>query len=194
MKRLINIAVVVIFLTTGFNVYAADRIDVKIQENNTLLVEVGKAEQGAYLVLEDMNGEILFKDSFINRALYQMTVNLSTMPEGTYFLRLDKEYAVLTSIIVKTETGLQVKEGTSEIAFKPRFKVENDMVLVQLTNPSEIPTKLRVYTSSGELVGECEGRKSIFKKTLDFSQMPVGEYVIRILNGDNSYIKKVQIG
>ena len=194
MKKMINIAVVVIFLITGFHVNATDRIDVKIQENHTLLVEVGKTEQEAFLVLEDENGEILFKDRFINHEYYKMKVNLSIMPMGIYYLRLDKEYAILTSTIVKTEEGLHIKGGTSEIAFKPRYKVEDHRVLVQLTNPSETRTKLRVYPAGGEMIGECEGGKSLFKKTLDFSHMPAGEYVIRIVSGDKNYTKKVQIG
>lgn len=193
MKKLINIAVVVFFLTIGFNARAERGIEVKIQEKEILVVEFGKMENGALLIFQDKKGEILFKDSLINNEPYTTALNLKVLPKGTYYLSVEKEFAILTSVIIKSDAGVEIQGKSSEIVFKPRYKILNDQVSVFLSNPEKTITTLDIFDSKGELVGTCAGGKALFKKTLDFSGMPGGEYTIKIKKGNRTFEKIVSI-
>ncbi len=194
MKKLMNIAVVVFFLTVGFNARAEKGIDVTIREDQILVVEFGNMEKGALVLFQDRKGEILFKDSLIDNKEYKTALNLEVLPKGIYYLSIEKEFAIHTSQIIKSDSGVEIKGKSSEIIFKPRYKITNDLVSVFLSNPGKESTRLYVYDAKGALVGECAGGKELFKRTLDFSSMPAGDYTINIKKGDRIFQKIVSIG
>lgn len=193
MKKLMNIAVVVLFLSVGFTARAEKGIDLKIQEDQILVVELGNFEKGALLLFQDKKGEILFKDSLIDNKEYKTALNLEILPKGIYYLSIEKEFAIHTSQIIKTDLGVEIKDKSSEIIFKPRYKIQDDLVNVFLSNPGKETTRLYVYDARGALVTECAGGKELFKKTLDFSSMPAGDYTISIKKGDRIFEKVVSI-
>lgn len=189
-----NIAVLLLILSAGFTARAEKGIDVKIQEDKILVVELGNMEKGALVLFQDRKGEILFKDSLIDNKEYKTALNLGILPKGTYYLSIEKEFAIHTSQIIKSESGVEIKGKSSEIVFKPRYKIQDDLVNVFLSNPGKESTRLYVYDANGALVTECAGGKVLFKKTLDFSSMPAGDYTISIKKGDRTFDKVVSIG
>lgn len=191
MKKLIKNAIFALMLMIGVNVTAADGIDVKVEGNQ--IIEIALREKGT-LTFQDGKGEILYKDSCVSGDAFIRKINLSEIPNGAYYLKFDKEDSILTSEVVKSDSGIKINPDSSEIVFKPVFRINNKMVGFLLTNPTESKAKLKVYDSEGTLVGIAETNDSyVFKRTLDFSNMPAGKYMISLSVNGNNFMKEVSI-
>lgn len=191
MKKLIKNAIFALMVFAGMQLTAADGIDVKLNGNQTL--EIALKEKGT-LTLQDGKGEILYKDSCVSGDAYKRQINLSEIPNGIYYLKFDKEDSIITSEIVKSGSGIEIDGESSGIVFKPVFRVDNKHVNFLLTNPTESKAKMRVYDAEGILVGEASGAKEyVFKRRLDFSNMPHGDYTISLTVNGNNFIKVISL-
>lgn len=191
MKNVIKNAIIALLFIMSANANAGEGIDVKLDGNQT--IEIALKEKGT-LTFQDRKGEILYKDSCVNGDSYKRHINLAEIPEGTYFLKFDKDDSILTSEIVKTKSGINIDKSSSTIVFKPVFKVNGKMVNFLLSNPTEGKVRLRVYDVKGVLVGKAEEKEGyVFKRTLDFSSMPAGDYTISLTVGENNFVKVLSI-
>lgn len=192
MKKLISTTVMMFFLSISFNAKAEKGIELKIEGGQILVVEFGNMEKGTFLLFQDEQGEVLYKDNLITDKPYRASLDLGNLPKGTYHLNVEREFAILNSVITKSEEGLKITKN-SEIVLKPRFKVEDDKVFILLRNPEKVKTQLKVYDTSGILVGNCGGKKQVFTRTLDFSKMPAGKYTVSIQQGKRNFTRTLFI-
>lgn len=192
MKKVINIILVTVGLTFGNAAYAAGELDLMIKENKTLVVNLDDVERGDLLFLTNKAGEILFKDSILLDEPYSKSLNMEIVPRGTYYLNLEKEDHIQTSVIEKTEQGIVIRDDFRRTFFKPCFKEEGRQVIVFLTNPGESLTRLEVKDAQGTLVANERDSKYNFIRVLDFSEVPSGDYTISIHNGDKLYERVVK--
>lgn len=194
MKNVMRMSVLVFLLVTGFKVKAAEVIDIKVKDNQIILVELGKVEKGTVIILQDIMGTTLFKDSLVSSNGYRKSLDLEVIPRGVYFLHLETEKSILSSKIVKTAKGISIEGKSSGITFKPCFEVMEDKVLVFLSNLNESTISLEIYDAGGELLNTINNSGSILKKTLDFSKVPAGEYTINIKMENRTFRKKITVG
>lgn len=191
MKKLIGIAAVVLLMTN--TVFAKNPgLEIRVKEKEILLVQLEDIQKGSFLFLKDSTGEILFRNN-LEDGTYETTFDFEVIPVGVYFLTFDNGQLLRTTTIEKTSAGLEVKKKP-EVVFKPCFKVEGNNVMVFLTNINEDITFLKVYDTRGNLVGETRDKNNTFTRTLDFSAMPSGEYIISLRTGDNVFEHKVNLG
>jgi len=67
------------------------------------------------------------------------------------------------------------------------------LVRILFANFEQNKTFLKVYDSSGILIGNLNSKEVVLKKTLDFSNVPSGKYRIEIgINGQN-FTKEVNL-
>ncbi|MBZ9629850.1 T9SS type A sorting domain-containing protein [Salegentibacter sp. LM13S] len=190
MKKLLKNSLLLVALITGINLYAADRVEVSVNEGQTLIVEL---DDVSTVSLEDASGFILFKDSPALDGNYRKQIDFSRIPTGTYFLNSEDLNGIYTTVIKKSSTGLSIEDKTAAVVFKPIYRVESKQVRFFLTNPAETYASLRVYDAAGELVGEIKEKGYTVSKTLDFSKMPKGEYTFRLSVADKVITEKLSI-
>ncbi len=192
MENVFKKALLVLTLSTGFMMEATEDLDVRVVDNQNLKVELNKGEKGDILLLKDIFGKVLFKDSIGRRVSYKKLFNLELVPNGIYYLNLDKEGSLLVTSIKKTENGLEI-DKSSRFVFKPCFEIENRQVKFFLSNPKKMNAKMKVYDSNGVLVGNLSSRELVLKKTLDFSNVPSGIYSVEITIDDQKFFKELKI-
>jgi hypothetical protein len=171
---------------------AAEDFDIKVLDSQNLMVELKSGSKGDVLLLKDQFGKVLFKDVITSNSTYQKTFNLHLVPNGIYYLKLDNESIIQTTVIAKSNSGLEIEKG-SEIVLKPIFKIKDKQVRVLLSNPEQYKSFLKVYDASGILMANLNSKDVEFKKILDFSNVPSGKYRIEIeINGQN-FTKEVNL-
>ncbi|MBZ9728974.1 T9SS type A sorting domain-containing protein [Salegentibacter sp. JZCK2] len=190
MKKLLKNSLLTVALVAGLNLYAADRVEVSVNEGQTLIVEL---EDVSTVSLRDASGFILFKDSPALDGDYKKKINFSRIPEGTYFLNTEDLNGVYTMVIKKTFNGISIEEETATVVFKPIYRLESNKVRFFLTNPSKTNATLRVLDAKGELVGEVKDKAYTVNKTLDFSKMPKGEYIFKLSVSGEVFTEKLSI-
>jgi len=190
MKKILKNSLLLVALMTGINFYAADRVEVSVNEAQTLIVELDEIRT---ISLKDASGFILFKDSPALDGHYSKQIDFSRIPTGTYFLNTEDLNGIYTTVIKKSSNGINIADKTAAVVFKPIYKVESNEVKFFLTNPSKRNATLKVYDPNGELVGEVKERTYTVNKTLDFSKMPKGEYTFRLSVSGEVFTEKLSI-
>ncbi|WP_417887861.1 hypothetical protein [Zunongwangia sp.] len=192
MKNLLKISLLALTLVLS-NTLSAKDIDVKVNKENRLVVELANSQKGAELVLADIHGEVLFKD-YLKSSSYKKALDLNEIPRGTYFLSIEREDSILTTVISKSNKGVIVNDENSKIFFKPFFKtVDGNKVKVSFTNPQYKDANFRVYDDNGIEVASSVNNDLVVKKTFDFSNVPSGKYTISLLVGDQVVDKTLDI-
>ncbi|CAM4133194.1 T9SS type A sorting domain-containing protein [Gillisia limnaea] len=192
MKNEFKNALLVLALCIGFMMEAAEDLDVKVLDNQNLMVAINRSDKGDVLLLKDTFGKVLFKDSIGKMEPYQRTFNFELVPNGIYYLNLDKEGSLLVTTIKKTENGLEIDE-LSGFVFKPCFEIEKRQVRLFLSNPKKMKAVMKVYDSNGVLVGNLYSRELVIKKTFNFSHVPSGIYRVEIKIDDQKFFKELEI-
>ena len=190
MRKLLKNSLLTVAFVTGLNLYAADRVEVSVNEGQTLIVDLDEVRT---VSLEDALGFILFKDSPALDGNYRKKIDFSRIPAGTYFLNTEDLNGVYTTVIKKSTKGISIEDKTAAVVFKPIYKVESKTVKFFLTNPAKTNATLRVYDAFGELVGEVKEKDYTVNKTLDFSKMPKGEYTFKLSVSGKVFTEKLSI-
>lgn len=182
----------VLLLVSG-RAKAADDLEVKVTEKKTITIELNNLTADAVLLFRGSNGEVLFRDSLQLKGDYSRTLDLEVIPNGIYLISLEREDNVLTREVVKSTKGVEITGTPSKIIFKPSFNIMEREVQVFLTNPGKKTSYFDVYDKEGELVTTIINHGSVVQKSLDFSKMPAGEYVIKVRVADYIFIRNFEL-
>ena len=180
MKNTIKTLMMTLLVMFVINVHAADGVDLKINDQQSLVVEVKKVETGSVLSLINSTGDVLYKDRFLNEKNFSKTIDFKNLPDGKYLLIMDKEFIRSTSVITKNNELVSIDSEAYSTVFKPCFRKENDLVKFYLVNPSENYIEVEIFDKHGESVGNLKSRDSVLKTTFDFSDVNPGDYTFRI--------------
>lgn len=194
MKTTMKTLAMTLLLLVFMNVKAADELDIRINDQQNLIVELQSIEKGAVLSLLDESGEVLFKDRFFNERTYSKILDFENLPDGKYSLKLDKEYSVATSVIRKTGKNITISKGEYSFVYKPVLKVDGYKVALYVANPEETFMHVEIYDKYGESVQYFKTKDLILKRTLDFSRVPAGSYTVTIKTSRNSFKKTLTVG
>lgn len=193
MKNVWRMPVFVVLLLTGMIAKASDGFNVRVTENQNLLVEMDRVEEGTILFLQDNDGNILYKDSIMLNESFRKVFNLEIIPRGTYFLNVEKENRILSTVLVKNSEGISIKEDVSGIVFKPYYKVEEEKVKFFLSNPEGNKVWVRVYDEGGVEIGSIFSSSPVIKRTFDFSEVPSGNYNVQVKTKSRSFLNKLTV-
>ena len=193
MKNVFRLFLLVLLLVS-VGAKAADELEVKVTAKRTITIELDNLTTGAVLLFQGKNGEILFRDSLQSQGHYKRTFDLEVIPNGIYLVSLERENSVLTREVVKSNEGVELNGNPSQIIFKPYFKVIEREVQIFLTNPGKKPAYFDVYDKQGNRVTSVTNRGKMIQKRLDFSQVPAGEYTIKVRVGERTFTKNVNLG
>ncbi|MCM8570235.1 T9SS type A sorting domain-containing protein [Gramella jeungdoensis] len=194
MKTTIRTLGITLLFLVFMNVKAADELDIRINDQQNLIVELQSIEKGAVLSLLDESGEVLFKDRFFNESSYSKILDFESLPDGKYSLKLEKEYSVATSVIRKTGKSITISKGEYSFVYKPILKVDGNKVALYIANPEETFMHVEIFDRYGKSVQYFKSKDLILKRTLDFSRVPAGSYIVTIKTKKNSFTKTLTVG
>lgn len=194
MKKLKNISLIAFFFTVAsVGGMEVEKDGISLNGDQTLVVELSKVNQGTLISFEDHKGVILFKDNLLRNGNYNKTLNLQMIPEGIYYLKVEKRFATRIWKIEKNSGGVEIFTNSSTVSFKPHFRKQKDLVQVYMANPGGSNVALTVEDKKGEVLVALAGKNKDFRKNLDFSSLPAGEYYIKVSKGKEKFEERVDI-
>ncbi|WP_324718993.1 hypothetical protein [Salinimicrobium sp. HB62] len=194
MKKLKKISLVALFLFT-FSVTGAKEKDgdgVSLNGEQTVLVDLSNVNWGTSILFEDNFGVTLFKDDLLKDGQYNKRLHLEMVPQGIYFLKVDKRFATKVWKIKKSSKGVEIV-GKSATISKPHIRVQAKRVNVFMNNIQKGRVDLTVENRSGEVLTVIKDSGEHIQKTLDFASVPPGDYWIKIAKGQERFKEKVVI-
>ncbi|GAA0763005.1 T9SS type A sorting domain-containing protein [Psychroflexus lacisalsi] len=193
MNTIFKTSLSLLLLIVNFNVNAARQFEVNVNSENVLEIQITGNDDNNKLSFIDAKGELLFVDTELSQPYFKK-ISLKTLPKGTYTISLENSNIISYKSVLKTSRGIKVEDYG--VVFKPKFKVMNTnkrQVRVSFTNPTKDFTQMKIYDAEGHLIMDVKDKDLVFKKTLDFSEAPAGEYSVAINSRGLSYLEKLYI-
>ncbi len=194
MKKTLKNLLVIPLLLVSINVLATDGMNLKVNDKHSLVVNLQKIEEGAMLSLLNENGEILYKDQFIEKNDFTRIFDFKALANGEYTVILDREYHISYSKIRKNEENLVVDNNSYELVFKPLYRVKGGQVSLYLANPEENKVEIKIFDKFGVPVGKLNCKDLVVRRKLDFSEVPPGNYTVEIKTKTNNFTKTLVVG
>lgn len=193
MRQFINTLAITLVFLTSFATLATENFEVEVKSDQILNIKISNLQPSDQLIFKDSNGEVLFKEQSLSQP-YTRHISLEDLPNGTYSLSLEDTYMTSTKTIFKTKSGIRV--SNSEVAFKPHFQLmepNSKKVKVAFVNSTMQPAQFKVLNKKGQVIFNLENSDTVFSKTLDFSEVPSGNYSIAVNTKGRSYYKDITI-
>lgn len=181
-------------VASSWNALAADGMNLKVVDEQKLIINVEKTESNAILTLYDNKGVVMFKDLFDAKTSYSKILNLNGINDGKYVLVLDKKYSKLTSTIIKKGDEIHLSSEANVFCSKPSFRVDDKKVKLSLSNATESMTTIEVFDSRGATVAKMKSEDIVVKKTFDFINVAPGSYTFKIKTPEDTFIETLEVG
>lgn len=187
MKKVIGYSFVAVMLLFVLNSNVnATNYDVNAVSNEVFKIQVNDAPKNSSLSLYDANGVLVFEESVIE-AGYGKKLDLSAVPDGTYSMAVENAKTIETTLINKSNKGLEIVKN-KEVFVKPSFvKGANNSLNVYFHNAKNAKIDVAVYDVQGNLIKKVSTTDSTIEKTLDFSNTPRGSYEVVLSSKDDDY-------
>ena len=139
------------------------------------------------LSIEDKNENVVYYSSTISGdELYKKVYDVSNLADGTYYLianfgssKVKKEFVVSDSKVVYSNTN-------DEIACKPIFRQDGDLLYVMYQCPVNNPVEVD-FKEDSETFYSHNIDKSRLAAKYDLSYLPNGDYSVVLNTGDNKF-------
>jgi len=199
MKNIIkrSLAVVVLSIATLASVSAKDfDMEVKKVDDRTVDLIIEKTSQPVDIAFVDVNGVVLYKYSYKELPTSTKRYNFKDLPKGTYYFKVESATKIETIPVVVTQSETVINSDKKEITYKPHFRVDGDVVSINLLNIDESVVDIKVFDqTSNSLVHQeiLQGKKSIGKR-FDFSSVNDRRvYRLEVTHLGNTYYKTVSL-
>ncbi|MGY0391352.1 hypothetical protein ACW5R3_02175 [Bizionia sp. KMM 8389] len=151
MKNLIRKSLVMFLLltTVAINANAVDSIRVTNESKATLLV-LPDVKEGNLLIIKDIFNETLYEEKIQDSGNYIKRFDLTTLPDGSYYFQLFKDYEVRTIPFSLKANQVTLKKSLETIIQKPEMKTKNNVVYVSKNNSNNKDVKVSIYYNEND--------------------------------------------
>lgn len=194
MKRTVKTLVMLAIVAFSWNALASDGINLKVNDEQHLIVDVENIESSAVLTLLDIQGNVIFKEQFPAETNYSKILNLVQLNDGKYLLVLDKKFSRSTSTIIKKGREVSVDTTAYAVVMKPTFKLENETLSLSMSNAKGSKTEIEIYDSSGDRLEKVNCKDLVVKKSFNFSNVRPGKYTVIVKTAEETFTETFDVG
>lgn len=166
MKNLIKRSLVAAVLFTALLGYGKDVNPKKrINDDNLTTLTLKHVEKGNQLLVKDLKGLVLYKETIQKSGVYLKGFDLTELPNGTYFFELDK---TLKTEIIPFEVENQkakINKKDSDVVYKPYVRFNNDLIYLSSLSLNKSPLEIEIYYTSDDLTFEGKIYSETIKNT-----------------------------
>jgi len=116
------------------------------------IITINDVKEGQSLIIKDLNGVILYKESFKESGLYSKAFDLTNLPDGSYFFEHEKDLEIKIipfNVKSNTVTFEKVKET---IIYKPHVRIKNNYVFITKLALNKEPLDVKIYSEDNQLI------------------------------------------
>jgi hypothetical protein len=175
------------------NAYAGDVMNVTPRgpEKKAIVSLRAPALEEATLFVTNMDGNVIHNEDIQSRTSYGKVYDFSNLENGIYTIISHSAY--LTTIKEVKVDRDHIEVVSEEVEYKPVFLVKEDAISVNYFNQDADEISFSIESGNTVFYEHTEGRDIAFKKMLDTSQMPRGEYHATLKAGGRTYSQYFKI-
>ncbi len=197
MKAFQKFALNVLFLLVSASFAFAGgvpRIQIRESANaKKVSVELEKLSTTATITLEDADGNVLIEEKASGKS-FAKTFNLNKLEEGEYRLVVNAGLIETIQPLTLTDAVLVLDETKRQEVYAPVINVGDDYVDLSFLN-KRMGNVYVVFLNSNEEVVYQENISNALKveKRYNLSQLPKGDYSVKVIAGNGDFYKAVAL-
>lgn len=192
MKKIVrSIAMVAIMFASATNMANEPKLRAETT-SKSLVLELDAQSTKTSVKFLDSEGEVIYFDTNPDSETYIKKFDLSTLPEGTYFIEIENDLKELVyTINIDTEN---IGIGEKHESLKPVFRKQGDKVLLNLLNLNKENVEIKILDAENRVVfNEQVSNEIIIQKAFNFSGAKNESYSIVVKDANGTYYENVLV-
>ena len=196
MKNLkINISIISLLLLINF-VNADHLIDLRIlsSNNSSFIIQLSDIKYDTKCLLKNQQGVILYKEDIARAQIFQRSLNLIELPDGTYELQIEDDYKTETTSLTKSNGKVMTANQIKITTFKPQIVLKDTQINVSLLALNNEKLTVSILDENQNIISEKKLSGSVnLGQSYDLSQLNAGNYTIQLYTNGKVYDKLITL-
>jgi hypothetical protein len=196
MKNLkINISIISLLLLINF-VNADHLIDLRIlsSNNSSFIIQLSDIKYDTKCLLKNQQGVILYKEDIARAQIFQRSLNLIELPDGTYELQIEDDYKTETTSLTKSNGKVMAANQIKITTFKPQIVLKDTQLNVSLLALNNEKLTVSILDENQNIISEKKLSGSVnLGQSYDLSQLNAGNYTIQLYTNGKVYDKLITL-
>ncbi len=196
MKNLkINISIISLLLLINF-VNADHLIDLRIlsSNNSSFIIQLSDIKYDTKCLLKNQQGVILYKEDIARAQIFQRSLNLIELPDGTYELQIEDDYKTETTSLTKSNGKVMATNQIKITTFKPQIVLKDTQLNVSLLALNNEKLTVSILDENQNIILEKKLSGSVnLGQSYDLSQLNAGDYTIQLYTNGKVYDKLITL-
>ena len=187
----------ILYLLLLVNLTKADNfIDLEIisSNNHSFIIQLSDIKYDTKCLLLNQRGEILYKENIASSDVFQRSIDLAELSDGTYEVRIEDEYKILTTALTKIKGKVIPLNENKNISFKPQIMLKDTQLNVSLLALNDEKLAISIIDEEQNIISEKKLSGSInLGQSFDLSQLNSGYYTVQLSANGKIYNKLISL-
>jgi hypothetical protein len=196
MKNLkINISIISLLLLINF-VNADHLIDLRIlsSNNSSFIIQLSDIKYDTKCLLKNQQGVILYKEDIARAQIFQRSLNLIELPDGTYELQIEDDYKTETTSLTKSNGKVMAANQIKITTFKPQIVLKDTQLNVSLLALNNEKLTVSILDENQNIISEKKLSGSVnLGQAYDLSQLNPGHYTVQLYTNGKVYDRLITL-
>ena len=196
MKNL-KIQLSIICLLLSINFAQADHlIDLKIiaSSNYSFIIQLSDIKYDTKCLLKNQQGVILYQEDIARAEVFQRSLNLIELPDGTYELQIEDDYKTETTSLTKSNGKVMTANQIKITTFKPQIILKDTQLNVSLLALNNEKLTVSILDEDLNIISEKNLSGSVnLGQAYDLSQLNPGHYTVQLYTNGKVYDRMITL-
>jgi len=193
LKTTFIVFVMLLLNTNAFGNKKNSTVKIVNAERKVFTLNLKDARTKDYAVqISDVYGVVLFEDEILASKKSSKIYDLSKLPAGKYEVEIEGDIFIRKQFVEILDNKLEVV-GDEEIkVFKPFIELNENKIALNMFSHGNEPVQVSILDVKNEvLFAEKIEENMTIHKYYDLSQLPEGEYIVKVESQGNYFYKEI---
>ncbi|MDB4290798.1 hypothetical protein N9922_01140 [Cyclobacteriaceae bacterium] len=171
-------------------------IDLRIlsSNNSSFIIQLSDIKYDTKCLLKNQQGVILYKEDIARAQIFQRSLNLIELPDGTYELQIEDDYKTETTSLTKSNGKVMTANQIKITTFKPQIVLKDTQLNVSLLALNNEKLTVSILDENQNIISEKKLSGSVnLGQSYDLSQLNAGNYTIQLYTNGKVYDKLITL-
>ena len=196
MKNL-KIRLSIICLLLSINFAQADHlIDLRIISSNnySFIIQLSDIKYDTKCLLLNQQGVVLYQEDIASAEIFQRSLNLMELPDGTYELQIEDDYKTETTSLTKINGKVSAANQMKTTSFKPQIMLKDSQLNVSLLALNNEKLTVSILDEDLNIISEKNLSGSVnLGQAYDLSQLNPGHYTVQLYTNGKVYDRMITL-
>jgi len=193
MKKAIKKNIVLVMLFTMLCSYGTEISSLRNNEDGKTILMLENVKAGEQLIIKDIHGLVLFKESIEKDGNYSKSFDLTDLPDGNYNFELDSYFKIKIIPFKVLLNAVKFDKSNEQVIYKPYVLVKDDMLYITKLNMKKSPLDIKLLYNNGDgynlLYSETIEKTIDIKRVYKISKEQKGVYKL-VFKSEGRIIEK----